>query len=51
LEHLAADRTMELGDAIAATGQSQAHHGHVESVVVGLVGSLADGHQLVELDT
>ena len=48
LEHLAADRAVQLGDAVAATGQAQAHHGHVEAIVVGLVGSLADGHQLVE---
>ena len=50
VEHLAADRAVQLGDAVAATGEAQTHHRHVESVVVRLVGSLADRHQLVERD-
>ena len=50
LEHLAADGTVQLGDAVAAPGQPQPHDGHVEAIVVGLVGSLADGHQFVEVD-
>ena len=50
LEHLAADGAVQLGDTVAAPGEAQSHHGHVEAIVVRLVGSLADGHQFVEVD-
>ena len=50
-EHLAADCAVELGDAVAASGEAQAHHGHVEAIVIRFVGPAADRHQFVELDT
>ena len=36
--------------SLAATGKTQTHHRHVEPIVVGLVGTLTDRHQVIELD-
>ena len=41
-EHLPADVGVELGHGVGAAGQAQAHHGHVEAGLVGLVVAQAE---------
>ena len=50
LEHLPAHLAVQRGDAVRPRREAQAHHRHVEPVLVGLVGAAADGEQLVERD-
>ncbi len=49
-EHLAADHAVELGDAVGPAGEAQAHHRHVEPLVGGVAGAVAERHELVERD-